>query len=149
VTPPFRKTARRLWQAGSGDAGPRIEVKTVSGDLSAGISATERPFVPASPAPVGEDLLIAPPAPPAPMAPPAPPAPPAPMAPPSPAAPLSESRAHDQIDADSPEAGMASPQPVAQGEAVRLAVLEAVERGEIDVEEALRRLEAVDSSTSP
>jgi hypothetical protein len=30
----------------------------------------------------------------------------------------------------------------------RLAVLEAVERGEIDVEEALRRLEAADTSTS-
>jgi hypothetical protein len=29
---------------------------------------------------------------------------------------------------------------------VRLAVLEAVERGEIDVEEALQRLEAADSS---
>jgi hypothetical protein len=32
-----------------------------------------------------------------------------------------------------------------QDEAARLAVLEAVERGEIDVEEALRRLEAADS----
>jgi hypothetical protein len=41
------------------------------------------------------------------------------------------------------------PQPAAQGDAVRLAVLEAVERGEIDVEEALRRLEAVDPTASP
>jgi hypothetical protein len=39
-------------------------------------------------------------------------------------------------------------QSTAQEEAVRLAVLEAVERGEIDVEEALRRLEAADSSAS-
>jgi hypothetical protein len=71
------------------------------------------------------------------------------MAPATPAAPLSESRVRDQIDADSLEAGMAVPQPAAQGDAVRLAVLEAVERGEIDVEEALRRLEAVDPTASP
>jgi hypothetical protein len=37
-------------------------------------------------------------------------------------------------------------QPTVQEDAIRLAVLEAVERGEIDVEEALRRLEAADSS---
>jgi hypothetical protein len=35
-----------------------------------------------------------------------------------------------------------------QDDAVRLAVLEAVERGEIDIEEALRRLEAADSIPS-
>ena len=36
-------------------------------------------------------------------------------------------------------------QPTVQEDAIRLAVLKAVERGEIDVEEALRRLEAADS----
>jgi hypothetical protein len=44
-----------------------------------------------------------------------------------------------------PEAG----QSTAPEDAERLAVLEAVERGEIDIEEALRRLEAADSIPSP
>jgi hypothetical protein len=43
-----------------------------------------------------------------------------------------------------PEAG----QSTAPEDAERLAVLEAVERGEIDIEEALRRLEAADSIPS-
>ena len=38
VTQPFRKTDRRLWQAGAGDRGPRIDVTTVSGDLAAGFA---------------------------------------------------------------------------------------------------------------
>src|SRR5829696_2636076 len=48
VTQPFRKTGRRLWQAGSGDSGPRIDVTTVSGDLTAGFAITENSFVRAS-----------------------------------------------------------------------------------------------------
>jgi hypothetical protein len=51
-------------------------------------------------------------------------------------------------DLTAPKAGPDVAQPTPQDDAVRLAVLEAVERGEIDVEEALRRLEAADSSLS-
>ncbi len=49
VTQPFRKTDRRLWQAGSGDSGPHIDVTTVSGDLVAGFAAAESAFVPLYP----------------------------------------------------------------------------------------------------
>ena len=84
VTPPFRKTGRRLWQAGPGDSGPRIEVTTVSGDLAAGIAAAESAFVPASsPASPTDDVPPAPPAPPAPPIAPAPPSSPAEPAPPT------------------------------------------------------------------
>src|SRR5215203_4840465 len=48
VTQPFRKTGRRLWQAGSGDSGPRIDVTTVRGDLTAGFAIAESSFVRAS-----------------------------------------------------------------------------------------------------
>ncbi|MDF3018520.1 MAG: hypothetical protein K0R44_3745 [Thermomicrobiales bacterium] len=98
VTPPFRKTDRRRWQAGSGDRGPHIDVTTVSGDLAAGFATANWP---------GSSLEFA----------------------------ATDAR---------PEAA----QPTEQEDAVRLAVLEAVERGEIDVEEALRRLEAADSIPS-
>jgi hypothetical protein len=126
VTPPFRKTDRRLWQAGSGDSGPRIDITTVSGDLAAGIAAVESGFVPA--ATVTSPVNDVPPAPPIPPAPSAPPAPVIAPAPPSSPTEATQSMAEDDAD--------------------RLAVLEAVERGEIDVEEALRRLEAADSIPS-
>ena len=48
VTQPFRKTGRRLWQAGSGDSGPHIDVTTVSGDLVAELAAAKSDFVPSS-----------------------------------------------------------------------------------------------------
>ena len=51
-----------------------------------------------------------------------------------------------ELDLAVTNAGSEVVQPTVQEDAVRLAVLEAVERGEIDVEEALRRLEAADSS---
>jgi hypothetical protein len=124
VTPPFRKTDRRLWQFGSADRGPRIDVTTVSGDLAAGIAAVESGFVPA-----------ATPTSPANGVPPAPPTPPTPPAPPAPVIALAQ-----------PSPPTEPAQPIAQEETARLAVLEAVERGEIDVEEALRQLEAADSS---
>jgi DUF4097 and DUF4098 domain-containing protein YvlB len=147
VTPPFRKTDRRRWQAGSGDSGPRIDITTVSGDLAAGIAAVESAFAPASTTTSStNDVPLAPPAPPAPPAPviaPAQPSSPTEPAPPTLSWPRGE---HDFAATNArPEAA----QPTAQDDAVRLAVLEAVERGEIDVEEALRQLEAADSMTSP
>jgi hypothetical protein len=53
-----------------------------------------------------------------------------------------------ELDFAATDARSEPAQSAAQEDAVRLAVLEAVERGELDVEEALRRLEAADSSTS-
>ena len=120
VTQPFRKTDRRSWQAGAGDGGPHIDVTTVNGDLTAEIAAVESAFALASP------MNDAPSAPPSPHAPPAPPA--LVIAPAQPSPPTEPA------------------QSIAQEETARLAVLEAVERGELDVEEALRRLEAADSS---
>jgi hypothetical protein len=142
VTPPFRKTDRRLWQAGPGDGGSRIEVTTVSGDLAAGISAAESVFVPApSPAVFADDV------PPAPPEPPAPPRVPAPPSPPTAPAPSPMDWPRGELAPAAANGGPEAAQPAA-GAAARLAVLEAVERGEIDVEEALRRLEATDFSTS-
>jgi Putative adhesin len=143
VTQPFRKTSRRHWQVGSGDRGPRIDVTTVSGDLVAGLAAVKSDFIPSStPASSAGDVPAAPPAPPAAPAPAN-----VPSQPSSPTAPapftMGESRGEDDVAMTDvrPEAAQS---PVEE-DAVRLAVLEAVERGEIDVEEALRRLEAVDS----
>jgi hypothetical protein len=140
VTQPFRKTSRRHWQAGSGERGPRIDVTTVSGDLVAGLAAVKSDLVPSStPASPAGDVPPAPPAPPAPAI--------VPSQPSSPTAPapftMGGSRGEDGVAATDarPEAA----QSPLEEDGVRLAVLEAVERGEIDVEEALRRLEAVDS----
>jgi hypothetical protein len=55
------------------------------------------------------------------------------------------SGSRDKVDVAATNSRPEAAQSPAEEDAVRLAVLEAVERGEIDVEEALRRLEAVDS----
>ncbi|MBW3633373.1 MAG: DUF2089 domain-containing protein, partial [Chloroflexi bacterium] len=144
VTPPFRKTGRRLWQAGPVERGPRIEVTTVSGDLAARFATAESAFVPAStPTARADDVPPAPPAPPAPVI--VPERPSSPIEP----SPATVSWSRGEIDLAETEAGPEAPPPTAHGDALRLAVLEAVERGEIDVEEALRRLEAADAVTSP
>jgi hypothetical protein len=143
VTQPFRKTGRRLWQSGSGDSGPHIDVTTVSGDLTVGFAVMESASAFAStPISPTDDV------PPAPPAPPAPPIPPAQPSSPTEPAPLTVSRRDSELDLAKTSARLDAAQPTEQEEAVRLAVLEAVERGEIDVEEALRRLEAADSSPS-
>ena len=142
VPQPFRKTGHRLWRAGSGDSGPHIEVTTVSGDLTAGFAAASS-FAPSSSTTSPVDNV--------PPAPPTPPAPPvAPVQPSSPTepAPLSVDWAANEVDVTAAFARPEAAQSTVQDDAGRLAVLEAVERGEIDVEEALRRLEAADSSPS-
>jgi hypothetical protein len=146
MAPPFRKTDRRLWQAGSGDKGPHIDVTTVSGDLTAGFAIAESSFTPAStPASSTDDV------PPAPPAPPTPPATPIvatrPSSPPEPA-PFTPTGPRGELGFTAPNARSEPAQSTVQEDAARHAVLEAVERGEIDVEEALRRLEAADSSPS-
>ncbi len=136
VAAPFRQTDRRLWQAGTGNRGPRVEITTVSGDLTAGFADVERTSAPApSLALQTED---------------APPSPPTsseqPGSPP-------ESMRHPEhgprreAELANIEANSDTAQPTAHDDGVRLAVLEAVERGEIDIEEALRRLDAADATT--
>jgi hypothetical protein len=122
VTAPFRKTDRRRWQSGSGNGGPRINITTVNGDLIAAIAATESAFVPApSPAVFADDV--------------------------PPAVPADWPRGEGELAmADARSAGVPS---TAHGDAARLAVLEAVERGELDIEEALRRLDAEDAVANP
>ena len=79
------------------------------------------------------------------------PRPPAPLIAPAPpasateTAPLTVAEPRGEPDFAVVSVGPEAAQSAAQEDAVRLAVLEAVERGEIDVEEALRRLEAADS----
>ncbi len=136
VTPPFQQMKKRTWRIG--DGGSRIAVRSVSGDLRASATVdTTRDgpsSIPTAPAPFTA---------PAPH-PPAPPAPPAPPTPPDlplviPIAPTEPARATGTDDADAPpEPGIA---PREGGVTDRLAVLQAVERGEIDIDEALRRLE--------
>jgi hypothetical protein len=149
VTQPFRKTGRRLWQAGSGDSGPHIDVTTVSGDLIAELAAAKSDFVPSSsPVSAADDV------PPAASAPPTPPAPPAALfapaqpSPPIDTTPRTMGGPRGEPDLAATNASSDAAQSMAQEDDVRLAVLEAVERGEIDIEEALRRLEATDSSPS-
>ena len=143
VTQPFRQTAHRLWQAGSGESGPRIEVSTVSGDLAAAITA-----FPGDAVGVSRPTSTMDAAPPVPLIPPAPPVPARPLSPTEPPPPpVSWSRGEGDLAATDDHPAPA--QPAVQDDAARLAVLEAVERGEIDVEEALRQLDAADSMTSP
>ena len=140
VSPPFRKTDRRLWQAGSGERGPHIDVTTVSGDLAAALAPAASDFVPPSaPTSPTDDVPPVPPTPPAPAMAPTPPSLPADPAPFTPAG------SRDELDLVATSAKSEAAESSSQEDAVRLSVLEAVERGEIDVEEALRRLEAVDS----
>ena len=126
VDPPFRRIDRRRWQSGTGTPGPHIDITTVSGDLNAAIAATESTVV-SAPAPVLRPDEAPPP--------------------PAPAAPSDPSRGERELAvADTPPETV---QPSASDNPPRRAVLEAVERGEIDVEEALRRLEGPDAIANP
>lgn len=132
VSAPFRQRERRRWQAGpEGARGPHFDVATVAGDLSAEITV--------------EDLAVA--APPAPAAAAAPTPPVSPVAnPPVEPAPIVS---WPRVVRDKPVAADQRPSEdrVPPGNAARLALLEAVERGEIDIEEALRQLESTDVET--
>lgn len=120
VDPPFRKTGRGAWQAGT-EPGPRIDVTTVNGDLSARIVAIPRAAHPLAPSPA----FITPP--------------------PDPVDAMAPVALEDTLEPVA-EPGRVSPAPTPEPDAAaRLAVLEAVERGEIDIEEALHRLEASDA----
>lgn len=148
VDNPFRKVGQRRWQLGSGE-GPQIEVATVSGDLNAEASFTSRQLSSKDP---GQYADLAPPsAPGAPTAPPAPSVPAAPVVPQAPAAFTSDdplafappAPTHDDFLDSTVREEPPRPQRTPE-EAARIALLEAVARGELDIEEALRRLDASD-----
>lgn len=121
IDPAFRQVDRRTWQVGNDGAGGRLSVQTVSGDLQVRLGVSPAASSPAAPTPV---TVPAPPA-----------APVAPMPPhPKPAA-AKPPGAAVETPSDDAEAAPS------EDEAARLAVLEAVERGEIDIDEALRRLD--------
>ncbi len=135
----FRRQRAGQWVTGAAESGPAITVTTVSGDLRGRLGASDG----ARSLALRSSGLPAPPAPPAAPAPPAPPAAPAAPAPVAPAAPPAPLVARDEsgdleaVHTGGLDAGTSAPSPAAD----RLALLEAVERGEIDIEEALQRLE--------
>lgn len=160
VDDPFRRVAPRRWQLGNGN-GPQIEVTTVSGDLHVDASFSSRLLNGKGVARYAE-MAPVPPAPPSPPTPPAAPASPAsPATPEMPSAPRVSAAppvfTSDDLLAFAPPAPNESdfldstadeddpaPQRTPE-EAARIALLEAVARGELDIEEALRRLDAGDA----
>lgn len=165
VAAPFRKTERRTWQAGAGRH--RIAVQSVSGDLDVrrattptggGDAATSRGAVAKATAQEAPPPTIYYPQP---ATPPAPPEPPTPPLPPEFRADAGETAAvaaprevsgEEAAPAGTPSedaAARTEPQVARPEDARRLAVLAAVERGEIDVEEALRRLDTGEPGTEP
>jgi hypothetical protein len=134
----FEKDGRGQWRlvpnnAAASSEGPTIAIKTVSGDISVHGTKGEAPVIdlPASTAPTKPVQFV----PPAPSAPPAPPAPP--------------TAAH--FDNGGGQASQPT-EPVDQvvealdpeSEAERMNVLQALERGEIDIDEAMSRLDAIE-----
>lgn len=144
VESPFRRVGQRRWQLGTGE-GPQIEVATASGDLHTETSLTSRPMTTEDPARFAE--MVRSPAAPEPPAPPAAPeAPAAPsrsdplaFAPPAPGD-------NEYLDSTTVDDAPTPQRPPA--EAARIALLEAVARGEIDIEEALRRLDSSDVTSA-
>jgi hypothetical protein len=130
VEPPFRQVQRHTWRAGSEESGRRVAVKTVSGDLIASLT-----ILPAA-ADRAEPRTPPPPVPPVPPTPPVPPVPPTPEVTERPQVPLDAATDAATGADDAPGRADAAD----DDHEARLAVLEAVERGQIDVEEALRRL---------
>jgi hypothetical protein len=161
VDEPFQRVGRRRWQLGNGE-GPQIEVATVSGDLNVDATFTSRLLTGKGVARYADMAPLAPepPVPPTAPTPPTPPTPPsapfAPSAPSAPEAPAAPVFASDDPLAFAPPPPDKSefldstvteeapgPQPTTD-EATRIALLEAVARGEIDIDEALRRLDGAE-----
>lgn len=136
----FRPHGGGRWVSEGATPGLTISVSTMSGDLrgSLGASAEARAIalVPATPAVVARPEPVAAMAP-TPPPPPIPVAPTAPESPPVPGASVGEDHDHDTVHTGGLDAGGRA----ATDEADRLALLEAVQRGEIDIDEALQRLE--------
>lgn len=143
----FQVRGSGKWETVGAVSGPHLAVTTVSGDLRGALGASSgatdlarqtgaqagRPSAPPSAPVAGHPAL-----PPAPIPPPVPEVPPIPVVPPADT--FASGSAPDEERGSVHTGGPAAPsQPMA--EADRLALLEAVERGEVDIEEALRQLD--------
>ncbi len=110
-----------------------VRVKSVSGDCTVRAATGGLPPLPATPQ--GAFTPLAPPAPPSPPAPPAPFAPPAPLV-----APVPTTYGGDRAaQPDAPEDGFSE----------TLAVLQAVERGELSIDEAMEKLARLEEGALP
>ena len=140
VAPPLRKTGKRVWRLGPNDTGgPEIAVRTVSGDLRARLDIARDGTAASADAETAPLVTPVPPVPAMPAMPPMPPMPPRP-----PIAPEAPPTAADLDTVPLPPAAEDAPLTATDDtEAERLAVLQALERGDIDVDEALSRLETV------
>ena len=177
VAPPLAKIGKRTWQVGKGDEGClRLVVRSVSGDLAVklALDVAESP-VPAGPArrprSSADDYGFRADreAPARAVVPPVPPVPPVPAVPPVPPVPPVDDHAIDDTGDDSttmsgedrfenrpdnPESQPSLPPVRAEGhpdpvhERERLAILTALEQGEIDIDEALRRLDPLGGEAS-
>ncbi len=139
----LRKVAPRTWRMGNTEGGPTISIKTVSGDLHVEATRSAGETEPISQAARDGDTLPFATVP-TPPTPPTAPTPPLAAMPAQPAPP-------DSGEADGPAgeteniAADRSHAPLDEEE--RLEVLQALERGEIDIEEALSRLGEPDEPT--
>ena len=138
------KTGRGTWRLGP-DGGPEFAVKTVSGDLQVRAREVagrmEEPTAIARPTPSSDPVSPVSPVPPVPPVPPIPAIPPVP-----PVARVVPAAASESAPAATEPAGSAP------AKADRLEVLQALERGEIDVDEALSWLESdpeIESGSEP
>jgi len=140
---PFQKTDRRTWQIGQG--GPTVNVKTVSGDLHARTLT-----LPAAPSRRdANDSRPTPATPPTPPTPVTPPTPPAPLTPASPTAVAPDAPTTPIPAPPAPTNNTVTETAESDDDQARLAMLQAVERGELDIEEALRRLDGDESPPQP
>jgi hypothetical protein len=133
IKAPFEKDGRGQWRLGPASAsGPTITVKTVSGDLE--VQGTIGEVV----SQIGEPAATATPrVPPISPVPPAPPVPTMARTEPPPDRQTTQESAIDAVDEV-----IAALDP--ESEAERMNVLQALERGEIDIDEAMSRLDAMD-----
>jgi hypothetical protein len=130
---PYEHTGRKTWQI-NGEDGAELAVKTVSGDLH--LRAGDLPSAGITESRIPEAMV-----PPSPAAPPAASSPPAPAAAPAAGAiPLSGPTANGEAHMADRQAGLNEAE-----ETERLDLLQALERGEIDVEDAMRRLDELDA----
>lgn len=133
----FRPQGPGRWTTEGATPGRTMGVSTMSGDLrgKVGVSAEARAIALTATSPVAatrrEPVAVLPPMPPAPEP------PPSPVPPAMPAAADIDARELDAVHTG----GLDTPGRAATADADRLALLEAVQRGEIDIDEALQRLE--------
>ncbi len=134
----FQRQGAGRWLAVGTEPGLHLAVTSVSGDLRGTLGASSE----AAALGLRTEPPAAAPPPPAPPAPEAPAAPAAPASPIVPPAPQTATAGDDRAETDSVHTGGLDDQrPTASSAADRLALLEAVERGEMDIEDALQRLE--------